>query len=361
MGTLYRYEMKKLLSQKVLWIALLIMTAIIVGQGMTGLITGNADLLKKADEISGRKVDQELISEIQEGNRLDDYPVMKNLWMQCIQKNDLSGVDEQTLYSSRLASIEKQMNTYQLSDAEKEYWNAKDEKVEKPFIYQREDGYSSLFSTVYVLNFLMLLLVGIGVTGIFADEKRSGTDQLIYCSVNKHKIFGAKMLAAITEGFGIAVFFFVLVMALGIGVYGACGFDTQIQISIPCCMMPITVGQAVLIMFGLLAMAGILYAVLSAFLSQVLGNHSAAMGVMVIVMILSMLNIPENIRSISQIWRYMPGAFIGSWTFTDYRLTKVFGHYFNILQMAPIVWGLAAVVAFLITKLSYNRYQVKGR
>lgn len=57
-------------------------------------------------------------------------------------------------------------------------------------------------------------------------------------------------------------------------------------------------------MFGLLAMAGILYAVLSAFLSQVLGNHSAAMGVMVIVMILSMLNIPENIRSISQIWRY---------------------------------------------------------
>lgn len=47
MGTLYRYEMKKLLSQKVLWIALLIMTVIIVGQGMTGLITGNSDLLKK--------------------------------------------------------------------------------------------------------------------------------------------------------------------------------------------------------------------------------------------------------------------------------------------------------------------------
>ena len=57
-------------------------------------------------------------------------------------------------------------------------------------------------------------------------------------------------------------------------------------------------------MFGLLAIAGVLYAVLSAFLSQVLGNHSAAIGVMVIVMILSMLNIPENIRSISQIWRY---------------------------------------------------------
>ena len=108
-------------------------------------------------------------------------------------------------------------------------------------------------------------------------------------------------------------------------------------------------------------MAGILYTVLSAFLSQVLCNHSAAMGVMVLVMLLSMLNIPENFRVISQIWRYMPGAFIGSWTFTDYRLTKVFEHYLNIFQMAPIAWMLAAVVVFLIAKMSYDRYQVIGR
>lgn len=33
MKTMYRYEMKKLLSQKVFWIALLIMTALIVAQG----------------------------------------------------------------------------------------------------------------------------------------------------------------------------------------------------------------------------------------------------------------------------------------------------------------------------------------
>ena len=361
MGTLYHYEMKKLLSQKVLWIAFFIMTALIVAQGLTGLIVGNADLLKKADEISGRKVDQKLISEIQEGNKLDDYPMMKNLWTQCLQKNDLTGVDEQTLYESRLAVNEDQMDVYQMSDEEKAYWNELDTKVQKPFVYQREDGYASLFSTIYILNFLMLLLVGISVTGVFADERSRGTDQIIFCSVNKHKIFWAKMFAGITVGLAIAVIFFGLALLLGIGVYGSGGFDTQIQINIPGCMLPITIGQSILIMFGLLAMAGILYAVLSAFLSQILGNHSAAMGVMVMIMLLSMLNIPENIRTISQMWRYMPGAFIGSWTFTDYRLTKVFGHYLNIFQMAPIVWGLVAVVVFLIAKLSYDHYQVKGR
>lgn len=361
MGTLYRYEMKKLISQKVVWIAFFIMTALIVAQGLSGLIVGNADLLKKADEISGRKVDQELISEIQEGNKLDDYPMMKNLWTQSLQKNDLTGVYEQTLYESRLEVNESQMNAYQMSDEEKAYWSGKDAKVQKPFVYQREDGYASLFSTIYILNFLLLLLVGISVTGVFADERSRGTDQIIFCSVNKYKIFWAKMIAGITVAFTIAVVFFGLALLLGIGVYGAGGFDTQIQINIPGCMLPITIGQAVFILFGLLVMAGILYAVLSAFLSQILGNHSAAMGVMVMIMLLSMLNIPENFRIISQMWRYMPGAFIGSWTFTDYRLTKVFGHYLNIFQMAPIVWGLVAVIVFLVAKLAYDRYQVKGR
>lgn len=83
MGILYRYELKKIMSQKVIWIALLIMTAMIVAQGMSGLMTGNNKLLKKADAISGRAVNQELITELLEGNQLDDYPVMKNLWTQC--------------------------------------------------------------------------------------------------------------------------------------------------------------------------------------------------------------------------------------------------------------------------------------
>ena len=88
MGILYRYELKKIMSQKVIWIALLIMTAMIVAQGMSGLMTGNNKLLKKADAISRRAVNQELMTELLEGNQLDDYPVMKNLWTQCIHKND---------------------------------------------------------------------------------------------------------------------------------------------------------------------------------------------------------------------------------------------------------------------------------
>lgn len=189
MGILYRYELKKIMSQKVIWIALLIMIAMIVAQGMSGLMTGNNKLLKKADAISGRAVNQELITELLEGNQLDDYPVMKNLWTQCIHKNDYTGLDEQTLYGSRLAVIDQEMDSYKLSDSEKEYWSRQDEKVQKPFIYQREDGYSAIFSTIYILNFLMLLLVGISVTGVFADEKSRGTDQLIFSSVNKQKIF----------------------------------------------------------------------------------------------------------------------------------------------------------------------------
>ena len=118
----------------------MIMTAMIVAQGMSGLMTGNNKLLKKADAISGRALNQEMITELLEGNQLDDYPVMKNLWTQCIHKNDYNGLDEQTLYGSRLAVIDQEMDSYKLSDSEKEYWSRQDEKGAKA-IYLPEGGW----------------------------------------------------------------------------------------------------------------------------------------------------------------------------------------------------------------------------
>lgn len=243
MGTLYRYELKKLLSRKVLWIAAGIMILILCASAMTDVIAGNVGELKKSERISGRDINQELLTELQSDGRMDDYPVIKNLLKQCMRTENPGKVDEQALYASRQAANEHEMDSYKLSDAERAYWNKKEAEVKKPFTYQREDGYAAL----------------------------------------------------------------------------------------------------------------------SAFLSQVLGNHSAATAIMVTVLFLSMLNIPEKIRLISQAWRYLPGAYIGSWTFTDYRLVKLFGHFFNNIQMASMLWVIVAAAVLFIAKQSYDRCQVCGR
>lgn len=43
MGTLYRYELKKILCQKLLWIAVTLMTVILVCAGLTDVISGRAE------------------------------------------------------------------------------------------------------------------------------------------------------------------------------------------------------------------------------------------------------------------------------------------------------------------------------
>ena len=97
------------------------------------------------------------------------------------------------------------------------------------------------------------------------------------------------------------------------------------------------------------------------FLSQILGNRSAATAIMVMGLFLSMLNIPENMGLLSKIWSYLPGAYIGSWTFTEYRLMSIFGQYFNNLQAAPVLWLLASALFMVAAKVAYQRYQVQGK
>ena len=146
MGTLYRYELKKLLCQKVLWIAVALMTLILVGVGITDVVTGRVAISKNYKEFSGREIDDSLIKEVQEA------------------------------------------------------------KVKKPFTYQYEEGYAGIYTSVYVANFMLLLLLAIGICGIFADERINGTDQIIFSSVSKEKLFIAKILAGLSMGVILAVY-----------------------------------------------------------------------------------------------------------------------------------------------------------
>lgn len=196
----------------------------------------------------------------------------------------------------------------------------------------------------------------IAVCGAFADEKISGTDQIIFSSVSRDKLFAAKVLTGLSVGGMLALYLFAIVSACSFGIYGTTGFHTPIQLRIPGCMLNITIGESYLYLFMLFMLAGVVYAAFAIFLSQVLGNRSAATAIMVMGLFLSMLNLPEKLGVISKIWSYLSGAYIGSWTFTEYRLISVFGKFFHNLQAAPVVWILAATLFLGIAKVAYRNY-----
>lgn len=158
MGTLYRFELKKMLHQKVLWVAVLLMTVVLLGTGLADVIVGKAERSMGSRQFSGREIDDSLLKEVQE--------------------------------------------------AEKEYWREKESEIKKPFTYYYEEGYAGIYTSVYVANFMLLILTAIAVCGIFADEKISGTDQIIFSSVQKEKLFAAKILAGFSMGVLLALYLF---------------------------------------------------------------------------------------------------------------------------------------------------------
>ena len=50
MGTLYQYELKKILCQKMLWIAVALMTILLIGVGITDVVSGRAAISKNFRE-----------------------------------------------------------------------------------------------------------------------------------------------------------------------------------------------------------------------------------------------------------------------------------------------------------------------
>lgn len=361
MGTLYYFEIKKMLRQKVLWIAILLMTVALVGSGLADVIAGKSNSVESCKQFSGRMIDDALLKEVQEDATPENVIVFRNFVTFCMGNSEHGVVDASQVYAAREEANEKQMSQALLTDAEKEYWHKKESEIKKPFTYYYEEGYAGIYTTIYVANFMLLILTAISVCGLFSDERINGTDQIIYSSVKKEALFTAKMLAGLSMGGLLALYLFAVLSGCSFGIYGVSGFNAPLQLRIPGCMLNITVGESYLYLFMLFVIAGIVYAAFSMLLSQVLGNRSAATAIMVMGLFLSMLNMPENMGFISKIWSYLPGAYIGSWTFTEYRLISVWGHYFNNLQAAPVLWLLASSLFLVAAKVSYQRYQVQGK
>jgi hypothetical protein len=189
-----------MLRQKVLWVAVLLMTVVVLGSGLADAIVGMTDNSKRCKVLSGRVMDDAFLKEVQESENQEDYIVFHNFITACMGTSEHGLVDARQVYAAREESNESEMSRAGLTDGEKKYWHEKESEVKKPFTYSYEEGYAGIYTSVYVANF-MLLLTAIAVCGIFADEKINGTDQIIFSSVRKETLFTAKVLAGLSIGF----------------------------------------------------------------------------------------------------------------------------------------------------------------
>lgn len=400
-GVMYRYEWKKLLSKKIVWIFFFFcLGTIVLSQVLQifgnhyvdgKLIDTNYNLYKNnkhyEEALSGRAIDQSLIEETIAGYRkipvtldkhytsTDEYwkyarPyseifnfMRKTTGMQTSEMMYSWEPSEEDLYAKRQTTLASVWEDYRLSEEEKEFWQKREAQIKTPYIFQAYEGYNKIIVSLQTLGFFELLLIAICLSGIFADEHTRKTDQLILSSpLGKEKLYPVKIVAGISFAVATTTIIYLITCVIILCVYGADGFNAFFQLIYFDNSDPITCGQAVIIAYFNMVITAVLISIFVMVLSEMLHSNIAALSVQTVLLIIPMMfSIPLQYRALAQIWDWSPWNFLSVWNVFGCYTLSIFNHHLTPWQAVPIIYIVLCVAIAAIGKPVYERFQVSGR
>lgn len=399
-GTLLRYEIKKILGRKRVWITLavtliLCSCPIVIPLFGSYIVNGvkidtNYHMMqvdrKNAEKLDKRWIDQELLEETMQGYAMipredtalyittEEYQKYARPYYQIFNfvraNTDMTTpealnwtADEADLHAKRLEMLEHKYDSCLLSEQEKRFWRQKESQLKWPIRFEITESYYSLFSALATMCFMIPLCLAVCLSHVFSEEHARRTDQLILCGrKGRSEVYLAKISAGVIFSAVCSLAISFAAFLLSFAIYGAGGFHAAFQLLYADYSFSLTVGQAILIMYGILVVASVLFAVFIMFFSEALHSGMAALALVSGYLILAMMvTVPERYRVLSQIWDWLPGTFVTPWNIFDLRLLSVFGKHFTAWQSVPVLY-LFAIIAVVIAGLPiYRRYQISGR
>lgn len=376
-GSICRYELKKILSQKMLWVAVIVLLYWSITCGVRTPSGSYAEYLQtnKAAQLSitGEKIDDAMLEKMyalmQQGTIIESgYNDVERYVASFITRN--SGEfeipenygGESALYEARASWVHNTWQVQDLSDEEIAYWQNYEENLDTPFTYSYSHSYGVNISHIEGWFVVHVIIIALCLCTVFSDEFRFRTDQLILSS-NK----GKKMLykAKIISGMSVALVLTIVALtartvAMGVN-YGFEGFDAQIQLLYPTCSLNISVGNAMLLLYGLVLAATCLIACFVMALSLISANGVVALAVPVGIVIANLFLEPPTDRLAKQIYSYFPVIKIEDTIFTDNLLVSFGTVRFNTAEFACILYLVLAVALYAVARIYWKRLQVMSR
>ena len=400
LGTLYHYELKKIVRRRTLWITLALcisMIAFSVISQLFGAYYVDGELSDTyyhmytvdpayREELSGRVIDDELLQEMVAAYRkipagTARYTLTKEYQVYARLYNDIFGIvrnwtgmgfeslvnwnaNEEDLYALRRTNLEKDWQELCLTDAEKAFWIEQESHIAKPITYFYHDGYSTLVGIFQTVGILMFLLIAITLSSVFSDEHTRRTDQLILSSMKGKGIaYWAKLLAGGTVSAVCALILSLAAATFSLGIYGATGFHAALQLEVHFYSWSLSLGEACLIMYGALIITSLLAGVFVMVLSELLHSNIGALAVSTGLILLAMFvgSLPDEYRVIAQIWDSLPMVFLSPWNVFSVRPITLLGYCLTSWQVMPIIYIICSFLIAILGKHVFGRYQVSGR
>lgn len=383
LGTLIKFEWKKLFRKKLVKAAILVVIFLQVlsnlsflmqfyavyitdEQGNTTEISSRSGYEKMLDDkedawaLDGRKVDDAMLEEMREFYSAyaprDRYSMVHSI-VGDMADDEAGDFTAEKMYANWKTNMNSSLGGFFLSDGEMEYWEERIKKIETPFTYHYAFAWENMLNNQCLgTAMLAVTLLAVCLAGMFAEESRLKTDHLILCARNgKNPAYLAKVIVGSLFGAVSVLVLYGITFGFHFYFYGTDGFGAILQQNIVYSPYPISVGQAVLIMFFVTLLMGILESVFAMVLSLTLNNNLAAMAVVVGLMMLTfVVHVPKRFRVLSYVWHFIPLGTVGTGEFFDGRLLHLFGIRLTNFEAVLLLYPLVTVLFALMGKRKYN-------
>lgn len=393
LGTLYCYELKKLLRRPLTWVVAILLTAASVYFAQHDLMT--KEVFSYIGD-NGELVEEEVPStewmlRLQEGGQALNGTLMDDAFFQamgkalpdledgairlwCYEEDHTYGTifvnmggfltvprncTAEEFYAIRRDLIEEHWDYLGLTDVERTYWTEQEDRLTQPFVYYEPwAGFGDLCSSIKQLLSLIPLATAICLCSIFSEDRSRRMEALVFISREcRLPLYLVKLLAGFT---GTALMAMIVIggyMAAEIFAWGTKGWNASLQMLDLFISWPVSVGHATTDMLLVLMLFAILCGTLTMLISVLTRSTIAALVVPVIMMSWLTGQYPHTSRL-----AFLLPQFLLDWSgVRNLWLNGGFGLYLNGFQTFFLLCIILVLALSILCWLGWQRNATCGK
>ena len=413
-GTLYRFELKKLVARPYVLLLLLVMVGVtlflnikpLLAQQEVAYVEEDGTLVfdtvsryeaiqlerRFAREDAGIQLDNETALDMRERNEyyqeVSDSPLTFLLLNDFLVEDAISAIGVNPLwdgtdqlgdftYEKLSQCQEEEYYNQALTQAEITYWEEERAGLTTPFTLDYAKGYSGILTLSYWLNLMVLPFVFICLCGSFSDDYVYKTWPILTSSKNGRKSLAlARLAAGETLAGGTILLLFAITAAIQFVVHGVQGAGVPIQLLEVENLLPgyadaklcassrvMTAGQGVLVTVGMSLLILLFAGALAMLLSKVFRRAIPALALPLGLLLGSLLFAPLSFyvynRVLAQIWSYFPIQRLSQEFLLDERLISLGGIQLESIPASYWLYGLLTVFALALCFWLYHIHTVE--
>lgn len=414
-GTLYRYELKKILTRPYVLLLLVLMLGGTIFLNVKPLLAQEEVAYAEEDgtlvfdtvsryeaiqlerrfskEDAGCLLDNEAALEMRELNlsyqesaTVPTFILLNRFLVQdAIGVTSLNalwdGTDQMAdlTYKAIAYTQEEEYQNQRLTQEEIDYWKEERAEIDTPYTLGYAKGYSGILRLAYWLNLMVLPFVFVCLCGSFSDDHVYKTWPILTSSKHGRKSLAlARLAAGETLAGGAILMLFAITAAIQFWVHGTQGANTPIQLlelesvllgypDVRLCdsSRAMTAGQGVLVTIGMslliILFAGALAMLLSKLFRRAIPALALPLGLLLGSLFLEspLFYFYGPDRIYTQIWSYVPIHRMSPEFLLDERLVSLGGIQLESITVSFCLYGLLALLALALCFWLYHIHTVE--